>query len=448
MSISSSQRGPALVRGTLLVTALVLSGCATQPAAPSAESAIPVSDYSLLTEAPKTTDAFVNSIGINTKLTYLQTVYGTNFNGLVLPKLVALGVRHVRDEGATVNSNAWMSTVYGRMKTLAGYGIKFNLIMKPAEGVSDYTKIYNWDRFLSYALPVVEDFEGLNEWDYKCRCTDWAAKTRDFQKALFTKVTTDSRTKGRPVFAPSMGNPNNAVYVGNISAYLNYGNIHPYPGGGQPMANVAYHQTRADDISGTRPWVVTESGYHNAMQWFGGHPPVSERAASHYIPRLYLEYFAAGIRRSYVTELVNEGVSTDNRELNFGLVRTDGGIKPAYKVLQNMITLLKDPGAAFTTTSLSYTLGGDQTNLKRMLMQKRNGVYYLALWQGVNSYDLVNRVDLYPASRNVSVSFPSAMGSVRVFDPLSSTTPIKSLSAATSLTVAVPDWPVIVEIKR
>jgi hypothetical protein len=437
-----------MVRGTFLTAALLLAGCATQPTPPEAESAEPISALALISETPKTADAFVNSIGVNTKLTYLQSVYGSGFSSIVLPKLVSLGVTHVRDEGPTAKSDGWMNEVYGRMRALSDRGIKFNLIMKPAEGVTDYTKIYSWDRFLKWALPVVEDFEGLNEWDYKCRCTDWAAKTRNFQKALYTQVKSDSRTAGRPVFAPSMGNPNNAALVGDLSAYLNYGNLHPYPGGGQPMANMAYHTVRVDDLSKTRPWVVTESGYHNAMQWFGGHPPVSERASSHYIPRLYLEYFAAGIRRSYLTELMDEGVSTDNRELNFGLVRNNGAIKPAYKALQNLIAVLKDPGPAFNPSSLSYSLGGDQTSLQRILLQKRNGVYYLALWQGVASYDLVNRKDLFPANRTVTVSFSSAVSSVRIFDPMASATAKSSVSRPTTVSVSVPDYPVIVEITR
>jgi hypothetical protein len=41
-------------------------------------------------------------------------------------------------------------------------------------------------------------------------------------------------------------------------------------GGNQPLANVPYHLPRIKAISGTRPVVVTETGYHNAMVWTGG----------------------------------------------------------------------------------------------------------------------------------------------------------------------------------
>lgn len=97
---------------------------------------------------------------------------------------------------------------------------------------------------------------------------------------------------------------------------------------------------------------------------------------------------------------------------------------------------------------MSSSLGRDQSNLKRLLMQKRNGACSLALWQGVTSYDLTNRKDVTVGSRNVSVSFPAAVSGVRLFDPLQSGNATKTWSRPTSVTVAVPDYPVIVEITR
>lgn len=441
----SPRRRPFLVGGSLLTALVVLPGCgapATEPVEPPAVASV------VVPETARSSDAVVNSIGVELKLTYLQTVYGSAFSSIIKPRLIALGVRHVRDEGVTAKSDGWMSLIYGRMKELAQKGIKFNLTMRPAEGVTDFTQITQWERFLSYALPVVEDFEGINEWDLKARSTTWPAQLRPFQQALYAKVTTDARTRHMPVFLPSMGNPNNASLLGDLSAWGNYGNTHPYPGGNQPMANVAYHATRVKVISGTRPWVVTETGYHNALAWTGGHPPVTERAAARYIPRLFLEYFDAGIRRTYLHELIDEGVSTSNRELNFGLLRNNGSPKPAYTALQNMITILKDPGPAYTMSQLGYTLGGDQTNLKRMLLQKRNGVFYLALWQAVSSYDLVAKKDLAPPARSVTVTFPAAVTQVRIFSPLTSAAAIQTIARPTTLTVSVPDSPVFVEITR
>lgn len=449
MSITPTLRGPVLVRGFVIALALILSGCASPVTEPT-ESVDQVSTAASAITATTavSADALVNSIGVETKLTNLSGVYGKQWAGIIKPKLVALGVRHLRDEGATVTDNTWMQTVYGRMKELSAYGIKFNLIMKRAEGAPDFNQIYQWDRFVSYALPVVEDFEGLNEWDYKARDVNWPTQVRAFQQALWTKVKGDARTKNMPVFAPSMGNPNNASIAGDMSAWINYGNMHPYPGGNQPLANVPYHIARVTGISKTRPIVVTETGYHNAMAWTGGHPPVSEVAAARYIPRLFLEYYQAGYKRTYIHELMDEAVSTNDRELNFGLVRNNGSVKPAYTALQNLITVLKDPGPAFTLGQYSYGLSGDMTNVKSMLIQKRNGTFLLALWQAVPSWDLTARIGLSPASRNVTLSFAAKPARVRLFTPLTSAVATQTITAPTTVNFPVPDHVVLVEVTK
>ncbi len=446
MSITSPLRGPTLVRSVLIAIVLILSGCASPVTEPEVDqvSGTPASAVAPVTAV--SADAVMNSIGVETKLTNLSGIYG-NW-GLVKTKLIALGVRHLRDEGATVKSNTWMQTVYGRMKELAGSGIKFNLIMKRAEGVTDFTQIHDWDRFLSYALPVVEDLEGLNEWDYKARDVNWPTQVRQFHLALYNKAKADARTRNMPVFAPSMGNPNNASIAGDLSAWMNYGNLHPYPGGNQPTANLAYHVPRIQAMSKTRPMVVTETGYHNAMAWTGGHPPVSEAAAARYIPRLFLEYYQAGYKRTYLHELMDEGTNTADREQNFGLVRYNGSVKPAYTALQNLITTLKDPGPAFTLGTLSYGLGGDVTNVKSMLIQKRNGTFYIAFWQAVSSWDLTARVGLAPASRNVTLTFGTKPSRVRTFVPLNSAGPTQTITSPASINVAVPDHVVLVEVTK
>ncbi len=433
--------------GALVFSCLILGGCGTETTEPSIV-ALEQNPSALVTETAKSADALVNSIGINTKLSYLQSVYGTGFNGIVKPRVIALGVRHLRDEGSNVVSDGWMQLVYGRMKELAANGIRFNLTMRPVEGQTDLTRIEQWDRFLAYAGPALENVEGLNEWDLKGRNANWATQTRTFQQALYAKVKGDSRTRNMPVFGPSMGNPNNASQVGNLSAWMDFGNTHPYPGGNEPMFSVAYHATRVSSISGTRPFVATETGYHNALLWTGGHPPITELGAARYIPRLYLEFYQAGIQRTYLAGLVDEGTDLADREMHFGLLRNNGAPKPAYAALQNMITILKDPGPSFGPGQLGFTLSGDLTNLKHLLLQKRDGTFYLALWRAVPDYDLLAKLDIPAVGKNITVTFQSPVAQTRLFSPLNSSNPYLTRSATVSVSAVVRDYPTLVEIVR
>jgi hypothetical protein len=74
-------------------------------------------------------------------------------------------------------------------------------------------------------------------------------------------------------------------------------------------------------------------------------------------------------------------------EANFGLLRNDGSEKPAYRSVQGLLGLLRDPGPTFRPNALRYSLSGQTDRVHHTLLQKRNGSFFLALWQERSSYD-------------------------------------------------------------
>lgn len=414
----------------------VVSGCS--PAAPSDGLDSPPATV-------RRADDFVNSVGVNIHLSYFRTPYGLDWESVVKPKLLALGVRHVRDAGTVVSDDSWMATVYGRMRELSDRGVRFNLIMLPAQNVTDYTHLQQFDRLMSYAAPVVEAFEGLNEHDGSQR-PNWVTEVRAFQRVLYTTVKHDSRTAGMPVYGPSMAHAGNASAVGDLSASMDFGAIHPYPGGGPPMTNVGDHERKVRVMTNSRPLVVTETGYHTAMSWNGPHPAVSEQAMGRYVPRMFLELFRSGIARSYLYEFIDQGSSTAEREQRFGLLRWDGADKPAYVALKNLIALLQDPGPAFSVGRLEYSLSGDASGVHQLVLQKRDGRFYLILWQDASSFDLERRADATVASKPLEVKLTAPAAQVRIFTPLTSATAQQQWQQAALLSVNVPDHPLVIEI--
>ncbi|MBV9334508.1 MAG: hypothetical protein JO243_01345, partial [Solirubrobacterales bacterium] len=73
-----------------LALGLAVAICAAWPASALAD-----------THPAREADAFVDSVGINTHLHYQGTVYDTAFKTIIRPKLLALGIRHVRDGAYT-----------------------------------------------------------------------------------------------------------------------------------------------------------------------------------------------------------------------------------------------------------------------------------------------------------------------------------------------------------
>lgn len=415
--------------------------CATDSTEP--ESVPPDLPHTVV--VARSADAFVQSIGLNLHISYFQSPYGTGWETIVKPRLLALGVRHVRDAGTVSSNDGWMQMVYGRMNELAAAGVKFNLILKPAEGSTSYSNTDHIDRLLQYARPALESFEGLNEHDLSGRSA-WVTEVRTFQQAVWNKLKGNSATAGLPLFGPSAGNPRNAPSMGDLSGYLEYGALHPYPGGLRPMEAVATHITNGRRVSGSRPMVVTESGYHTATSWSGEHPPVSEAAMGRYVPRLFLDYFNAGFAKSYLYELIDEGASMSSREDAFGLVKANGTPKPAYTSLQNLIAVLSDPGPAFSPGSLSFALTGDTTNVRRLLLQKRNGRFYLVLWHDAYSYAVAGGSTPVPTSKVVALTLARPASRIRSFATLTSSAVKTEWLNKASIGFTVPDSPLVLEI--
>jgi hypothetical protein len=242
-----------------------------------------------------------------------------------------------------------------------------------------------------------------------------------------------------------MAHPDNATGVGDLSAFMDYGALHPYPGGQRPLANLGTHETWVQEITGTRPFVATESGYHTATGWTGGHPAVSEEAMGRYVPRLFLDHFNAGITRTFLYEFIDEGTSLTDREQAFGLLRADGSPKPAFTVLKNLIALLADPGPAVTGGNLSFDLTGDTTAVRRLLLQKRSGRFYLVLWHDAVSYSLTTQTTAPATARQVTLRL-ARPAQIRSFSTQSATTPLNQWFGTSTVSFTVPDSPLVLEL--
>jgi hypothetical protein len=243
-----------------------------------------------------------------------------------------------------------------------------------------------------------------------------------------------------------MGHAVNAALVGALGTAMDVGNLHPYPGGAVPLANLGTQLQLLAPVNGSHPVMVTETGYHTAMTSTGDHPPVSEAAMGRYVPRLVLDNFAAGIARTYLYELIDEGTSQSEREQNFGLLRYDGSPKPAYTALRNLIALLGDPGGSGAAGTLVVSMAGDTSGVARLALVKRDGRQYLILWQDVSSYNLATRTLVAVPAKTVTLRFTTPV-QVRLFDPQASTSPLSD-QRVTNQTVAVPDSPIVIEITR
>jgi hypothetical protein len=326
----------------------------------------------MLTETATPARAFVDSIGVVTHFAYADTPYGNRFE-TVAQRLIDLGVRHVRD-GVVLGD----TLVCERERSLATHGVRFSYVTQPALSAGD---IAAWAKC---AGPALESFEGPNEYDlsHPAGDTDWAATLRAFQKTLYDAVKGNAALRSCPVIGPSLTSADAFRAVGDLSADLDFGNVHDYFAGHEPetpgyglggYGSIEYNLEGARLLSGAKPIVATETGYGTGT----GHGDVPDDVQAAYVPRLFLTQFAAGIARTDEYELLDEGPEPFDR---FGLLRSDLSPKPAYVALQSLIAALADGDATPRSERLSYSLEGDVPGLRHALFEKHDGRFVLALW--------------------------------------------------------------------
>lgn len=385
-------------------------------------------------ERAKPADTFVDSIGIATHLRYTDTSYGRYYD-IVEPRLRELGIRHIRDGG----NNADM---FAKMRRLGTFGIKSTLVMDPRDGITPDNVV----QIIQQVQPAVAAIEGPNEWDVNAAMMTYKGKSfpdglRDYQADLFRAVKNNPSTANIPILMASMAFPENGRYVGSLAAYSDYGNMHSYAGGNVPGQDLDWRWLPlTKNVAGNRPIMVTETGYHNAINdKRASQKGVTEQVSAKYIPRTFLEYFNRGIKRTFTYELMDQRKAGD-QENNFGIIRADGTPKPAFYALRNLISLLNDTPGSSANGALSYYFTGNVKDLRHTLLQKSNGDFYLVLWLNKPSTDT-------PVTQRVTLNLLTPTQQAATFLPNRSSSATATFTAPTRITMDVPDAPLVIQVK-
>lgn len=401
----------------------------------------------------RSADAFVDSIGITVHLEHKKGVYAKH-QSIVVPRLQTLGIRHIR---AAIWANDFETQ--RKIQGLGQLGIKSLVVMDPVRGItpSEATKIV---KNLSQSIEAVE---GPNEWDilrfrdklrYKGR--GFPDGLREFQAELYTALKNDPATQNMPVLAPSLINMKNASLLGRVECDFN--NIHSYPRGQFPGSKSLerHYLSQSKTLCGEKPVIATETGYHNALNHKPRsrrerfHSGISEQISAKYIPRLLLEYFERGVERTYIYELIDRKPNPKKNQklLNFGLVRNDGSPKPAYFAVKNLLQILSDSQTQQSIHNnlgkLNYSISGDVHAIRHTLLQKRNGRFYLILWQEVPS--IKNRLTLSVPAKPLALNLNTPTSQATLFRPVTSALPIATHQDPVKINIQVTDDPLIIEI--
>lgn len=406
-------------------------------------------------EQARPADALVEAYGVNTHLGYADTVYGRDYERVVKPKLLALGVRYIRDSAA---EGGEAMRRYRELSDQAG--IRVLMICDPRLPWLSQPTPELMGRIADGAGSALWGFEGPNEFDASAR-PGWSDELSAYIRRLYRAVKDDKRTAAVPVLGPSLIHGASYARLGDCSDSADFSNVHHYLGGHHPGT-----PGWGDDNYGSLAWItrvggrrqcpdkpmfVTEYGFHSALRHRGGHLPTSESVSARYVVRQLLGNFQAGIVRSYTYEFIESWGETAlvDSESHFGMLRNDGSEKPAYLVMKEVLNELKDPGPAFSPGRVAFDIDGATPDMRHVLLQKRDGTSYLILWIEAASWNPDRREEIVVPPQMVTLRLPtSSPATVISFDPAGVAQRQAIASTGAQLRLAVTDQITLVRLEN
>lgn len=401
-------------------------------------------------EMPRSADSLVDTIGVNMHVGS-NTGPGDYVNdwNIIINAMSTSGIRYVRDyiwDQPTFNT--YVQPLITQFHTATGLNLKYMLTQQGTCTPGAANPI--GDVNLGLSQTNILGFEGLNEWNgFGSTCgsaNSWQLNDKNYQVSLWNTVQGTPAISSLPVIGPSIGEWGDSAcgstctkqqqvtfdanLIGNLTPYINYGNVHDYCTNTMPSCDFSWTTSGLSVVNGNLPFIVSETGWTNG--------DVTQAVANNYFSRLFFEWFNYGATKTFVYELLDVPVA-GNWEGQFGLLNSNGSPKPAFTTISNIIAILKEPGASVTLTDLPYSMTGGDSFLHHTLLQKSNGTHYLVLWQEHNSWDAFSPY-------NVTVNFSGATKNVSVYDPTISGAVQSSQTGVTSTTVSITDHAVILAL--
>jgi hypothetical protein len=354
----------------------------------------------------RSADSFVDSIGVVTHVGYDDKTPYRNRWDEIRWILNDLGVRYVRDDVANVE----------RLNQLADDGIGVVGLVYPNE--QKRLQEHRLDEYMNYAAELrgLVALEGPNEHDAGVGTQDWVGDLERFMTAMRTYRDSDPRLQAIPILAPALASIGSDPGP-NIKNVVDAGNMHSYPGGLQPSNGLSAWLEKSKRNAGSDSVWATETGYHYALGETRLQAGVTPVVGGKYTPRMYAEYYRAGVTKTFNYSLLSEGLGTPAdptcSECQYGLYDYDLKPRPAALAMKRLIALLEEPGSDFSPGSISYGVQGDSQYVKDVLLQKGDGRYFLLLWAD-SMLQYPYGAERNVADKDVSLVVPEGVNAVKI----------------------------------
>ena len=400
-------------------------------------------------------EGFVQSIGVNTHLGWWNTAWGlgdgqwAGAGPKVLSELSYIGVTNVRDDVP----QSYDTTEYA---SLAEAGIRFDIIQTSNNGqITLGADVADITAFNAGNPGAIVSYEGANEYNNNGYTLNGQNSLNNLgwgivdDQAIQQAVDANSQLSHLRIVAASTSSASSSPIVGS---YVNDSNWHVYAGVGQQLENnIATSAVAAEATAPGAPIIFTEAGVSSsALSSSSWGVAGSDEAQGLIDTNALLDAYKDGVQQTFLYDLMDDNQASDQED-NFGLFNADGTPKAAATDIHDLTTILSDNGSSastFTTGTLNYTLQDFPSTASSMLLEKSNGAFDIALWNGNAS--LVNATATASTTvptTDVMVQLGATYQNVKIFDPVQGATPIETLSNVASVVVPLSADPLIVEVE-
>jgi hypothetical protein len=176
----------------------------------------------------------------------------------------------------------------------------------------------------------------------------------------------------------------------------------------------------------TLPRVTTETGCT-----IDG--PVTEEVHALNLLSLYLDQFKRGWSHTAVYLLRDRSDEAGNQR--FGFYGPDYRPRKAARYLHNLTAILADRRPIGRVGKLAYAIPNLPATVHDLLLQKGDGTFALVVWS-----------ELVRGTNRVEVRFDAPPATARVYDPTVGTAPLETQRNPASISLALTDHPVVIEL--
>lgn len=395
--------------------------------------------------------AFLDTIGINTHMGTPQVANGTDYDDVsaISGELSAVGIQHLRD-------SLFIGGALGNLVQLhAMTGATVDFVHDNYATTASTADLQNAVANIATEPAIVEGFEGANEPDWFGAYLDGqsgAPAVVAIQNALHAAVRSVPSFSGVPINCPALsysGAGGLGAQLGNLAGVCDTATSHDYVentalGTFLPYQYIQTWSPLPEVWAPGRPPVITEGGWTS-------NPSSSDGVDETVQAKLTLDYLfdsdALGVTRTYLYELADDApdpTGADDED-HYGLFRADGTAKPAATAIGNLHAILAG-GSAAATGSLSYAVSGLPTNGHQLLLEKSPTEYVVVLWQEGTLWNASSHAEQTLAPAGVTLTLGQPASAVSVYDPTIATTPMSTATGTSSLPIAIPDHPVLVDV--